>query len=315
MNKRIDGKMLANEILENLKKRVIRLRKKKIIPTLAVVQVGKDESSQAYIKQKAKTAKKIAACFKLFSFSSRITFQKLAEQIKNLNEDKKIHGIVVQRPLPALLSTSSFNQAVALVKDVDGFRSKSPFNPPVAEAVFYVLQKIYLPNWGSEPVFYRCGTGPAGRRVEKEGFKKMVDILKRKKILLIGRGETAGKPIAKTLSQNKIKFLIAYSKTKNMEEFLKEADIIISCVGKRRVVAKQMIKEGVILIGVGLTRHRGRLYGDYEEKEIKDKASYYTPTPGGIGPLNVAFLMLNLLTACEKQSSSKNCFKSHSWCF
>jgi len=124
--------------------------------------------------------------------------------------------------------------------------------------------------------------------------------LKSKHIVILGKGETAGKPIAEMFTDKKIAFLQCHSQTTNMHEFTQEADIIISCVGKQRVVIKDMIKEGAVLIGVGIERdQKGKLHGDYDEEEIQEKASFYTPTPGGIGPINVAYLMSNLVTAAE----------------
>lgn len=290
---KIDGQKLAAEILTDLKKEVSKLKKtKKVPPRLAVIQVGHDPASTIYIEQKAKAMRKIGGSLKLCKFSKYVSYQTIAETVKNLNDDPHIHGIIVQRPLPATLTTTTFNSAISQVKDVDGFRLKSPYLAPIAEAVMYVLRKIYFPE-----ASYKNQTG-------SPEIKRLATILKNKNILLIGRGETAGSPIAETLSENHIKFIMSHSKTGNTAEFAQEADIIISCVGKPNIVKPEMVKPGAILIGVGVSRGKdGRIQGDYQSLAIKEIAGYYTPVTGGVGPLNVAFLVRNLVAAYEKLNS------------
>lgn len=277
MNKRINGKKLASEILKDLKKEVLKLKKQKIIPHLAVIFIGNNQGSKDYIRQKELKAKKIGAQVSVYNFSKNECFQYIAEKVKKLNEDPNVHGVIIQRPLPALLNTGSVNRAVSLKKDVDGFKDKSPFDPPIGKAVMYILERVLKTD-------------------------KVSTVLKNKKVLVIGRGETAGKPVAKTLSKNRIRFIIAHSKTSSIDEFSTEADVVISCVGKPNIIKPEHLKDGVILLGVGICRENGKLYGDFQESKIRAKASKYTPTPGGIGPLNVAFLMQNLVEACKKQN-------------
>jgi methylenetetrahydrofolate dehydrogenase (NADP+)/methenyltetrahydrofolate cyclohydrolase len=275
MPKKINGAKLAEDFLTKLKSRIVLLRKKKIIPTLAVIQVGDLPDSNSYIKQKSKVALSIGAKVIVNKFPTSVFFQELAETILRYNTDPSVHGIIIQRPLPPMLSTNSFNTAIDLNKDIDGFRIKSKFKAPIALAVLHILRSIYQTD---NATLY----------------------LKNKQIVLIGRGETAGKPIAELFSEKKIPFIQCHSKTTNMNEFTQEADIIISCVGKKGFITNDMIKEGVILIGVGMGRDsKGKLYGDYNEREIEEKASFYTPTPSGAGPLNVAYLLSNLITAAE----------------
>ncbi|MBI4137585.1 bifunctional 5,10-methylenetetrahydrofolate dehydrogenase/5,10-methenyltetrahydrofolate cyclohydrolase [Candidatus Roizmanbacteria bacterium] len=273
---KIDGKQLAQEVLETLRPRISALKKLKIIPKLAVIQVGNDTSSESYIRMKREVAKKIGAEVTVKHFPNSVFFQELAEAIHAFNADPHVYGIIIQRPLPPMLQTDAFNTAVALPKDIDGFRIKSTFRPPIALAIFHILRHVY-------------------------DLKNVTTHLKSKHIVILGRGETAGKPIADMFSDKKVAFIQCHSQTTNMHEFTREADIIISCVGKSNIVKNDMIKEGAVLIGVGINRdEKGKLHGDYDEDEIKQKASFYTPTPGGVGPLNVAYLMSNLVMAAEK---------------
>lgn len=263
----IDGKQLAQTLLANLKQEVLKL---KTPPTLAVIQVGNDVGSTAYINQKKKKGEEVGIHVIHKHFPETIAQEQLISEIEQLNEDTEITGIIIQRPLPKNLNITQINQRVRPEKDVDGFRPDSPFTPPVALGVLYILKSIELeaPN------------------------------LKNKKIVILGRGETAGYPIAQALTKLGVSFEVLHSQS-NIEnplttlQTLKAADIIISCVGKR-VIKKEDLKPGVILIGVGISRGFKGLQGDYDEEEIKDIASFYTPTPGGVGPLTVTFLLLNI---------------------
>lgn len=272
---KIDGRKLAHDLLSTLKADVSKLNKQKIIPALAVIEIGSDLSSKSYVKQKIKAAKEIGAKIVCYNLSTKTNFEQIAHLVTSLNSDKKISGIIIQRPNPPHLSSSSLNKLIDPKKDVDGFLEKSPFDPPVALAVIYVLKHVYQ-------------------------SEKISTLLKRKKIVLIGRGETAGKPIAKLLCKERLRFINIHSKAENSEEFKKEADIIISAVGKKNILTSENIKSGAVLIGVGIHRENNQICGDYDQAEIENKALYFTPTPGGIGPLNVAFLIKNVVEAAIK---------------
>jgi len=271
---KIYGKKLSQIILRDLKKEVIQLKKKKIAPTLAVIQIGDDIPSKIYIDQKIKFAEKIGITVIAHKLSRRVTFEKVINLVRLLKLDPKVKGIIIQRPIPPHLSSISLSRLIGEKKDVDGFLDKSPYDPPVALAVFFVLQKIF-------------------------GKKKFLSFVRQKKVLLIGRGETAGKPICKLLQKNKIRFINAHSETNNIEDFERESDIIISCVGKKGVLRGVNLKKGAVVIGLGISRRNNRLYGDYDEREIAKKAAFYTGTPGGVGPLTVAFLMKNVILASK----------------
>lgn len=274
MSYKIDGKTLAQELLVKMHGQVEHLNAQHISPTLAIIKAGDDPSSEVYIAQKRSAAAIVGMRLETLHFFSTVPAAHLSDAINSLNIDPKIHGIIIQLPLPSPLSNAAFS--VELLKDVDGFESHSPFTPPVALAVFYVLGAIY-------------------QTID-------LSILNTKRVLIIGRGATAGKPIADALRKRHIEYIQMDSKTPNSKELIEKADIIISCVGKRRVVKGSMVKKGVVLIGVGITRENGKLYGDFDEKDINSKAQFFTPVPGGIGPLNVAFLMQNVIEAAQRNS-------------
>jgi methylenetetrahydrofolate dehydrogenase (NADP+)/methenyltetrahydrofolate cyclohydrolase len=259
---RIDGKALAEAILADLALQVKQLR---CTPTLAVILIGNNPESLSYIRQKQKATEKIGGRL-IFEKLPKTTLSKeLAARVAMYNRDTSVHGLIIQRPLPDGLSAT-----VDLKKDIDGLTQNSPFDVPVAMAVFTILNHIGI-------------------------------TIKNKKVVIVGRGETAGKPIAAALAKQQCATSIIHSQTPDPAEITKQADIIISCVGKEKVITPAAIKPGVILVSVGLTRGGdGKLHGDYEEEDIKNIASFYTPTPGGVGPLNIASLMQNLVLAAQK---------------
>lgn len=270
---RIDGKAIAEKILGDLTPEVATLKQNGVIPTLAVIQVGDDPASTAYIRQKQKAADAIGAKLILSYQLSAVSSQQLQTIIEEYNKDPLIHGIIVQRPLPERLRADGILPS----KDVDGFLPNSPYPVPVAAAVLKIIEFAF-----------------SASRITHHA-------LTIKHIVVIGRGETAGIPIAEALTKRGCEVTIIHSQTLNPDEITRNADSIISCVGKPNVVRRNSIKKGAVLVSVGLWRDTtGKLHGDYEEDEIKDVASYYTPTPGGVGPVNVACLMANLLTAANK---------------
>lgn len=269
---RIDGKTIAEAILKNLTREVVMLKQKGVNPTLAVIQVGDDPASTTYIRQKQKASDKIGAILIHKKLPKNTSFQSINETIQQCNNDSSIHGIIVQRPLPKNLHADT----IRLSKDVDGFLPNSPYPVPVAAAVITILKQLT----GSRPV-------------KKQGETPS--------IVVLGRGDTAGKPVAEALIKRGYNISIVHSQTPKPDDQIRAADIVVSCVGKPNVVRHDNIKTGVILLSVGISRDRkGKLHGDYQEDEIKDVAAFYTPTPGGIGPVNVACLMKNFVQAASK---------------
>lgn len=276
----IDGKQIAEDILVRLTKDVETLRLSGIIPTLAVILVGDDPASLAYIKQKQKAAQRIGAHILFDHQPATITVHDLKGRIDAYNADASVHGLIVQRPVPETVGdTSTVLTLVTPKKDVDGFLPDSPFDVPVALAVGEILRHVHATSDSTE--------------------KNYETWIRRKKIVVIGRGETAGAPILRYLEKQHCATSLIHSKTVGPEIIMKEADVIISCVGRERVVPAEAVSNGAIVISVGIWRDtNGKLRGDYEEDDIVDTASWYTPTPGGVGPVNVACLMQNLVKAC-----------------
>lgn len=307
---KINGKEIANRIFEELKKRVIGLKKQGTIPHLAIILIGNDPASHAYVKQKIITAEKIGIKTSLFKYPSSISTKELLTRLNDLNHLSNIHGIIVQQPLPPQINLKEITLAINPKKDVDGFHPHSRFQSPIAIAVLRILEEINAGDAsGGRPIERpQKSAGGAEDFFEDVGWDERVAgparWLKSKKIVIIGKGETGGKPIIETLQKMNIKPLVVDSKTPNPPKITKSADIIISAVGKPDVVRPEMIKKNSILISIGLSKGKdGKLHGDYDEEKIKSIASFYTPTPGGVGPVNVAMLLKNLVITAEKLSS------------
>lgn len=278
----IDGNKIAQEILNDLKNKVKKLKEKNIIPQLAIILIGNNPSSIAYINQKEIKSNIIGTKTLIKSFSINITEPEILNTIKEFNSDKNIHGIIVQQPLPKNLNTQRIINAVRPDKDVDGLSVNSNFEVPISLAVLKILENIFkqTPNL-------------------KINF---IDWLKNKKITILGKGESGGKPIINTFQKMNLNFSVIDSQTKNPEIITKNSDIIISAVGKENVLKSEMLSQNVSLIGIGISRGKSaKLMGDYDQNKIKNIASFYTPTPGGVGPINVAMLLKNVIMASEKK--------------
>ncbi|MBI5613660.1 bifunctional 5,10-methylenetetrahydrofolate dehydrogenase/5,10-methenyltetrahydrofolate cyclohydrolase [Candidatus Gottesmanbacteria bacterium] len=273
---KFDGRALAHTLYEKLKRTVDdSFARTNIRPNVDVFLVGDNPSSISFIKQKRIAAEKIGATLTLHQ-SSDISFKDFEKEIQKSNINHDVHGIVIQRPLPEKRNDlTPLLQTIAVEKDVDGFLPHSPFEVPVAEGVLEILKEISL----------TCHV------------PSVKDFLKNKTIVVIGRGVTAGTPITRIIAKHGvITPIVIHSQTENPKSIMISADILISCVGQTHTVTKDSVKNGVILIGVGLSRNEEGTYsGDYDEKEIEERASWYTPTPGGVGPVNVACLMKNLV--------------------
>ena len=264
---KIDGRKIAKEIFEELKVKVKKLRTKNIIPTLVIILIGNDPASTSYIEQKDLRAEEIGAKTTIINLESRVKNSELKKLIEKLNNDKTVHGIIVQQPLPSHINIKEITETINPKKDVDGFHPNSKFQPPIGLAVLEILKP---------------------------------ESLKNKNIVVTGKGETGGQPVIQMFKKIGINPAVIDSKTEKPETLTKNADIIISAVGKPSVIKPDMIKRGVILVSIGLHKGTdGKLHGDYEEDQIKDLALFYTPTPGGVGPVNVAMLLKNLVYAAS----------------
>ena len=279
---KIDGRKIANKILRGLKIRTDKLIKKGISPCLSIILIGSDKSSQVYVREKFKAGQKLGITIKLHHLPVNITLNKLQLLVDSININDSVNGIIIQRPVPINVSSDFLNSIVLPAKDVDGFHPKSSFDPPVALSVMEVLRYIF----------------------EQSKDDRNFDLwLKNKRILVVGRGETAGKPIANYLQRLNFKIYIAHSQTTDLKQLSLATDIIIPCVGRPNIVRHDMISPGAILIGVGLHPEADRkLSADYDQSEIAAKAGFYTPVPGGVGPVNVAMLFKNVIKAAQMQS-------------
>lgn len=214
-------------------------------------------------------------------------------RIGELNNDKDVHGILIQRPVPSQIDEEKLTASVAPKKDIDGFHPESDFTLPLPLAVVKILEEIFK-------------TLNEKRKVQNNNseifHKEFQKWIKKQKIAVLGKGMTGGGPISKYLIKLGLDVSLVDSKTPDPETVTKKADIIVSAVGKPKIIRPENIKKGVILIGAGIFRgENGKLQGDYDEEEISDTASFYTPTPGGVGPVNVAMLMDNLIKAVKNQ--------------
>ena len=270
--KLIDGKKIKKEILDELKDEVSKLKEK---PNFVVIQVGNNEASNVYIKQKAKMAEYIGYGYTHMKLAENITEADLLKEIDKLNKDKNIHGILVQMPLPNHIDTNKIQNAVIPEKDVDGLSDMN--------AGILVHGKDAL---------YSCT--PYG----------VMELLKRYKInvegkhaVVVGRSNLVGKPMSIMLTNAGATVTLCHSKTKNLEKYTKKADILIVTVGKPKIITADMVRRGTVVIDVGINRLDSGLCGDVDFENVSKKCSYITPVPGGVGPMTVAMLGSNVLKA------------------
>lgn len=286
----ISGKKLANIMRRELKKELRKSKKKLKIVTFLI---GQSSDQLSFVKIKKQLARQIGIDFEFLHLKTIPTFEKFMIKIREKSQDPKTTGVIIQQPLPAQLSTASIYNYIPLEKEVEGHRHKSTFFPPIGLAILTVLKHIFTRTRSAKELFVNL-------EKDKRFFKT---IFHNKKIVLIGRGITGGQPIGQTLTEFKINYINLHSHTPQPDIYCKEADIIISAVGKK-VIEPEALKPGVILINVGLRREGKKLKGDYEEKEIKKIASFYTPTPGGIGPIDIVYLYKNLIEATKLQNNN-----------
>ena len=282
---KIDGTKIAAAIYEDLTRRVEKLKKDGITPTLTVILVGDNPASVSYIKQKKKFGDKIGAKVNVIQLDATIAESDLLTQIAEINKDSSIHGVIIQLPLPAHINEQTIIAAVNHTKDIDGFLANSPYKVPIALAVASLLKEAHSMKRG------------VSIENTEENFQAW---LKNQSIVILGKGRTAGMPIYTYFVEQDIHPTVITTSTEHPQEKVKNADILISAVGKSHVVKAEDIKKGAIVIGVGLFRgDNGEIHGDYDEETIAPIAQSYTSTPGGVGPVNVAMLLSNLVLATE----------------
>lgn len=281
MSKIIDGKVISAAVKERVKKGVAELNKKGITVGLAVIIVGEDPASKIYVSNKKKACEALGIISEEYALPESTTEKELLALVDELNHKKSINGILCQLPLPRHLDEKLIINSILPEKDVDAFH---PAN----------VGRIMIGDYDFVP----CT--PAGimemlayENINPEG----------KNCVVIGRSNIVGKPMAMLLLHKNGTVTVCHSKTQNLKEICSKADILVAAVGKAKFVTADMVKEGAVVIDVGMNRVDGKLYGDVDYEAVKEKASAITPVPGGVGPMTIAMLMQNTLTAAKRQNN------------
>jgi len=279
IGKKIDGIEVSNAVKNILKNAVEKLKSENVIPCLATILVGDNPASTTYVKNKHKACEVVGIKTKDYKLSAEITQEQLNDVIDKLNRDKEVHGILVQLPLPNQLDEFATVSSIFPIKDVDGL---TPQNMGLLSMGKSIL-KPCTPS-GIMEMFYYYKIGIEG-----------------KSVVIINRSNLIGKPLYNLLLQNNATVITCHSKTKNLNEHCKNADIIITGVGNRAKfkLTSDMIKQDAIVIDVAISRHEGKLVGDTDYDDIIQKASWVTPVPGGVGPMTIAMLLKNTVTAAS----------------
>lgn len=278
----ISGKETAAKIRERLRAQIDQLREKGYQPGLAVVIVGDDPASQVYVRNKEKACKEVGIAAQTFALPKETTQQELMALIDTLNARSDVHGILVQLPLPRHLDEHQVINAILPEKDVDAFH---PVN----------VGKIMIGDFDYVP----CT--PAGVMALLE--EAQIDV-SGKRAVVIGRSNIVGKPQAMLLLHKNATVTICHSKTQHLEKITRQADIIVVAIGKAHFLRGDMVKDGVVVIDVGMNRlENGKLAGDVDFDTVAPKASYITPVPGGVGPMTITMLLQNTVTACRRANN------------
>lgn len=275
----LDGKELAKKVRENLKIEVDGLKEKGINPKLAVIMVGDNSASAVYVKNKSNACKKVGIEFEEFLLPTETTEDELIELIQKLNQDDTVHGVLLQSPVPSHININRAFETISPDKDVDGFNAVNVGNLTIGRDCF-----VSCTPYGIMRMLEEYNIEVAGKTA-----------------VVIGRSNIVGKPMLQCLLSKDATVTICHSKTQNLEEVVKRADIVIAAIGKPNFVTGSMIKEGAVVIDVGINRlEDGTLCGDVNYEEASQKASYITPVPGGVGPMTVAMLVENVVKAAKK---------------
>ena len=281
MAKLINGKEISQQIKDELKEKVSALKAQGKNICLAVIQVGNDPASSVYVGNKKKACAYIGIESRAFELPEETTEEELLSIIKDLNEDDGVHGILVQLPVPKHINEEKIINAISPKKDVDGFHPESVGSLCIGR-----------------PGFVSCT--PAG----------IIQLLKRSDIdiegkhcVIVGRSNIVGKPMLQCLLNKNATVTVCHSRTKNLAEITKMADILVVAIGKSKFVTKDMVKDGAVVVDVGINRGEdGKLCGDVDFEEVSKVASYITPVPGGVGPMTIAMLMNNIVKATNLQN-------------
>ena len=276
----IDGRLIAKNIESSISEKVIKLKKSGIVPSIAVILVGDNPASEVYVRNKDLAAKRCGILSKKDIYPASLTEKELLNKIDELNNDPLIHGILVQLPLPPRIDEKKIMEAINPSKDVDGFH---PLN----------VGKIFTEN----AAFYPC---------TPYGILKMLDFygisVKGKNCVVIGQSNIVGKPLAVMLMNRQATVSSLNIFTKDVKSIASEADVLISATGKAHLIDEEYVKEGAVVIDVGISNINGKLCGDVNFEKVVNKVSKITPVPGGVGPLTVAVLMENTVKSASMKS-------------
>ncbi|MGL4628155.1 bifunctional methylenetetrahydrofolate dehydrogenase/methenyltetrahydrofolate cyclohydrolase FolD [Cetobacterium sp.] len=274
----LDGKYVSQKVRDSIKSEIIEIKEKVgKVPGLAVIQAGDNLASKIYVNSKIKQCAEVGIESKNFILPADVTEEELLNKIDELNKDDAIDGILVQLPLPNHIDTPKVIETIDITKDVDGFKPEN-------------LGKVVL---GDETALISCT--PAGILRLFEEYKLA---LEGKDVVVIGRSNIVGKPMTALLINEGATVTVCNSKTKNLSEKTKNADVVIVAIGKANFLKGDMVKDGAIIIDVGINRdENNKICGDVDFESVKDKVSYITPVPGGVGPMTIAMLLNNTLKA------------------
>ncbi|MCG7316926.1 bifunctional methylenetetrahydrofolate dehydrogenase/methenyltetrahydrofolate cyclohydrolase FolD [Brevibacillus laterosporus] len=277
----INGKEFAKSYRARIKQEVAELVDKGIQPGLAVVLVGDDPASQTYVNGKIKACEETGIYSKSFRLESTVTQQEVVDLVEELNQDPNIHGILVQLPLPKHMNEEAIIDTISPEKDVDGFH-------PISVGNLCIGKETFLPCTPHGVIELIKSTG-----ISMEG----------KHAVVVGRSNIVGKPVSLLLLHENATVTMCHSRTKNLEEQTRQADILVVAVGIAHLIKKEHVKEGAIVIDVGMNRLDGKLTGDVLFDEVKEVASHITPVPGGVGPMTITMLMQNTVISAKRKQT------------
>lgn len=281
MMKKIDGKQIAMEVKEGIKEKIATLGAETKRPSLTVILVGEDPASQVYVRNKEKACEMVGIISQTIRLKAETTEAELIEIVERCNEDSDINGILVQMPVPKHINPSTIINTISPKKDVDGFH---PMN-------------VGLSHIGEE-AFVSCTPAGVIHLIESTGTT-----IEGKDCVVVGRSNIVGKPMAMLLTERNGTVTLCHSRTKNLAEVCKRADILVCATGIRNTITQGMVKEGAVVIDVGMNRdEEGKLCGDVDFEGVKEIAGAITPVPGGVGPMTIAMLLQNCLQAYEMQN-------------
>ena len=276
----IDGKKVANDIKGELKEKI---EKEDLKPGLAIILANHSAASEIYVRNKLQACEKIGVEANLYSFDEGATEQNLIDCIIKLNQDENIHGIIVQSPVYDTLNEEYITSFIDPNKDVDGFgivnmgflaSNQTKFLSATPYGIIKLLESVSVPIEGSH-------------------------------VVIVGRSQIVGRPLALALLNRNATVTITHSKTKNLKEITKTADILVVAIGKPKFITEEYVKEGAVVIDVGINRVDGTVYGDVDYESVKKTASYLTPVPGGVGPMTIAMLLNNVVLSASRFKMGK----------